>query len=308
MQRSSTYPPAPPLPPNRRVRKAKGPRPAAVLREGSVSLEMPSFGELEGDDLEASSARAGRWKEGLRVGAGVLLTLAAALGCVWGLLEYTRTSPRFAVRTIQVNGSAHRSSEDIAQRAGVSIGRNIFTIDLEAARANVLNDAWIEQASLRRRLPSSVTIDVVEREAYALVAIGPDLYLSTRQGELFKKPEPGDPYDLPVVTGVRAADVTKDRAQTFATIKRALDLAADYEHIGPAKNLPVQEIHLADDGGLVLSVGKDAIALHLGKGPYRQTLEQASRVLADLVNRRAQASVVFLDNDAHPERVVVRMR
>jgi cell division protein FtsQ len=58
----------------------------------------------------------------------------------------------------------------------------------------------------------------------------------------------------------------------------------------------------------VLVVGKDATALHLGRGPYRQNLEQASRVMAELQNRRGQASVVFLDNDAHPERVVVRMR
>jgi len=91
-------------------------------------------------------------------------------------------------------------------------------------------------------------------------------------------------------------------------IKRALDLAFDYEHLGVAKHLRVQEVHLEDDGGLVLVVGKDAISLRLGKGPYRQTLEQASRVLGELAGRHAQASVLFLDNEAHPERVVVRMR
>jgi cell division protein FtsQ len=30
--------------------------------------------------------------------------------------------------------------------------------------------------------------------------------------------------------------------------------------------------------------------------------------LNELARRKANASVVFLDNDAHPERVVVRMR
>jgi len=91
-------------------------------------------------------------------------------------------------------------------------------------------------------------------------------------------------------------------------IKKALDLVSDYEHVGAAKQLPVQEVHIEDDGALVLSVGKDAIALRFGKGPYRQSIDQASRVLGELAGRRAQASVVFLDNEAHPERVVVRMR
>jgi cell division protein FtsQ len=212
------------------------------------------------------------------------------------------------VRFLQVEGNSHRSPEEVARFAGVVRGQNIFTVDLEAARSGVLNDPWIEQASLRRRLPQTISIEVVEREAAALVSVGPDLYLSTRQGELFKKPEPGDPYDLPVVTGTHPEDIAKDRPGAVSTIKRALDLVADYEHTGPAKSLPVQEVHLEDDGGIVLAVGRDPIQLRLGKGPYRQPIEQATRVLGELQNRRAQASIIFLDNDAHPERVVVRMR
>jgi cell division protein FtsQ len=258
--------------------------------------------------VEPTAASRARWKEGLRLAAGVVVTVAAALACVWGLLNYTRTSPRFAVRSIDVHGMSRRSPEDIARLAGITMGQNVFLTDLEAARTAILNDPWIEQASLRRKLPAAIWVEVVEREAAALVAIGPDLYLATRQGEPFKKPEPGDPYDLPVVTGIRTDDVVKDRSATIGAIKRALDLVADYDHLGPSKSLPVQEAHIEDDGGLILSVGKDVIQLHMGKGPFRQGLDQAIRVLAELANRRAQAAVVFLDNDAHPERVVVRMR
>jgi cell division protein FtsQ len=308
MTTSSVHPPGLPLPPNRRLKKSKA-RPALV----DAPDERVPEGPLPPDDSELESSEpseVGRtnWKEGLRLAAGVVITVATALACVWGLLNYTRTSPRFAVRSIEVHGASRRSPEDIARLAGIVNGQNVFLTDLEVARAGILNDPWIEQASLRRKLPAAISVEVVEREAAALVAIGPDLYLSTRQGEPFKRPEAGDPYDLPVVTGIRTDDVVKDRSATIASIRRALDLVADYDHVGPAKSLPVQEVHVEDDGGLVLSVGKDAIQLHMGKGPYRQGLEQASRVLGELGNRRAQASVVFLDNDAHPERVVVRMR
>jgi cell division protein FtsQ len=234
--------------------------------------------------------------------------MAAALGCVWGLLRYTRTSPRFAIRTIHVQGGARRSPEDLARLSRVFQGQNIFTTDLEAAHAALLEDPWIEQATIRRKLPDTVSLEVVEREAAALVTIGRDLYLSTRQGELFKKPEPGDPFDLPVITGTKADDIVSDRAAAVAMVKRGLDLLAEYEHTSLGKQLPVQEVHLEDDGGFVLMVGKDPIALHLGKGPYRQSLEQATRVISELATQRAQASIVFLDNEAHPERVVVRMR
>ncbi len=306
---SSVHPPGLPLPPNRRLKKTKARSALIEAPDERISQGPPppeSDAQREGE--EPTDARRARWKEGLRLGAGVAVTVAAALACVLGLLHYTRTSPRFAVRTIDVHGTSRRSPEDIARLGGIVMGQNVFVTDLEAARAGILNDPWVEQASLRRKLPAAISVDLIEREAAALVAIGPDLYLSTRQGEPFKKPEPGDPFDLPVVTGIRTDDVIKDRNATIVSIRRALDLVADYDHLGPSKSLPVQEVHIEDDGGLVLSVGKDVIQLHMGKGPYRQGLDQAIRVLGELANRRAQASVVFLDNDAHPERVVVRMR
>jgi len=310
MSHPSVHPAGPPLPPNRRV-QSRSRSSIVEAPEERVTLD-PVRDPREATGFEAGATvpttRRGRYLEALRVAAGILVTIAAALACVWGMLRYTRTSPRFSVRTIEVQGGSRRSPEDIAHLGGIAKGQNIFTADLEAAKVGILTDPWIEQASVRRKLPSTIAVEVVEREAAALVAVGPDLYLSTRQGELFKKPEPGDPYDLPIVTGTRSDDIVNDRAGAVAMIKKALDLAFDYEHVGAAKFLPVQEVHVEDDGALVLSVGKDAVALRLGKGPYRQTLEQASRVLGELAARHAQASVVFLDNEAHPERVVVRMR
>jgi cell division protein FtsQ len=303
----SVHPLGPPLPPNRRVLGRASKSNIVQAPEEQIGLD---------EDIDASEARGlllidtsrAQYADALRVAAGVLVTVAAALGCVWGMVRYTRTSPRFSVRTIQVQGISRRTPEDIARLGGIVRGQNIFTMDLEAAKVGILNDPWIEQASVRRKLPSTIAVEVIEREAAALVAVGADLYLSTRLGELFKKPEPGDPHDFPVVTGTHADDVVKDRAAAVAMIKKALDLGFEYEHTGPAKLLPLQEVHLEDDGALVLSVGKEAISLRLGKGPYRQTLEQATRVIGELSGRHAQASVVFLDNDAHPERVVVRMR
>ena len=305
---TSLSPPGQPLPPNRKVKRRKAAPANIEAPEERVLLDQELL-EEEGDGAEtdrgASRVRIG---EALRVTAGVLVTVGAALLCVWGLVRYTRTSPRFAIKAVHVQGSSHRSSEDIARTGGIAPEHNIFTTDLEAAQSRLLGDPWIERVSLRRKLPGTISIEVLEREAHALVAIGPDLYLATRQGEPFKKYESGDPYDLPVISGIRAEDVAEDRIAAVSLIRRALDLVADYEHTSPAKSHPVQEAHLEDDGGIVLVVGKAATALHLGRGPYRQSLEQAGRVLAELQNRKGQASVVFLDNDAHPERVVVRMR
>ena len=150
-------------------------------------------------------------------------------------------------------------------------------------------------------------MQVIERDAAAIVALG-DSYLASRDGEIFKRLEPGDPTDLPVVTGLTSDAVAEDRDASVRTIRRALDLAAEYEHTPLAARAPLEEVHLANDGGFTLFVGKSAIALELGAAPFHHKLEEAARVLAELDRRGAHADAIMLNSEAHPERVVVSVR
>ncbi len=300
-------------PPNRRV----GPRRprAGVVEAADPAIDDAGFDLGEAtprpsttDASAAPSAPSGARLETARAILGVALTVAIAVACVAGLVRYTRTSPRFAVRTLDVVGASRRSVDEIAREAGVAQGQNVFALDLATAEARLRADPWVERATLSRRLPGSVRIEVVEREAAALVALGDALYLATADGEVFKRLEAGDPFDLPVVTGVAAASLARDREGAAATVKRALLLAGDWGRSPASRHMRLEEVHVDDEGAMSLVVGHEALVLRLGKGPYRRVLEQAARVLAEISARHAQASLVFLDNEAHPERVVVRMR
>ena len=297
----------PPPPPNRRV----GKRRILTVVEAPEEHAMVPLLDSDAEELAAAHAAA-LSKERLRAALFAFLALVSAFACVYGLVRYTRTSPRFLVRVVEVHGNARRTAEEIRKKSGLSPEQNAFTVDLTATRAAILEDPWIESAALRRKLPGTIVIDVTEREAAALVAVGSDLYLATRQGELFKKPEPGDPFDLPVISGIRLDDVTpageKGAGRRIPVAGRALDLASEYERMPMAKALPLQEIHVEDDGSLVILAGKETVELRLGKGSYRKKLEQAARALLELPRRGVQADVVYVDNEAHPERVVVRTR
>jgi cell division protein FtsQ len=257
---------------------------------------------------KAAARPRSRLAEAVKLTAGVSVVLAASIAVAWGARRYVTTSPRFAVRTVLVDGARKRSAAQVASAGGVAVGKNIFALDLVAAGQMLTQDPWIEKATVTRKLPSTVSITVVEREAAAAVVIGGDLYLATRDGELFKKLGPDDPSDLPLLTGITAEQVARDRPGVVLAVKRALDVAEDVDRAGVGKRYPIQELHIEKDGSLVLTIGKEAIALHLGLPPYRDKIEQASRVLTEVSRRKANASVLFLDNNAHPERVVVRMR
>jgi cell division protein FtsQ len=243
----------------------------------------------------------------LRTTLGIVLVVSAALGVAWAARRHVMTSPRFAVTEIDVVGHERRTAEAIAAESGVTAGLNVFSLDLDGARARILADPWISQATLARRLPGTILIQVTERKPAALVALR-DTYLATAEGEPFKKLEPGDPIDLPLVTGLRQEALDDDREGTMRTIRRAIDLAAEYEHGALARRAPLEEVHVDADGTFAVVVGRGALELVLGGPPFRRKLDQAARVVAELDKRGAKADSIMLDNDSRPERVVVRMR
>lgn len=280
----------------------------------SVSVRPPSrrSGASSPPAKDASaahaSARVPRTLRWLQLVAGVIVVLAASIAVGWGARRYVMSSPRFAIRTVLVEGEQRRSAQEVASAGGIEVGKNIFALDPALAGAAIAADPWIERATVTRRLPSTIHVSVVEREARALVAIGGDLYLATRDGEFFKRHGGEDPADLPVVTGVTAEQVARDRAGVVIAVRRALDVLEDLDRAGVSRRYPTQELHIEKDGTLVFTIGKEGISLHLGRPPYREKIAQASQVLSELARRKANASVIFLDNEAHPERVVVRMR
>lgn len=240
--------------------------------------------------------------------AGVTVVLAASIAVAWGARRYVVSSPRFAIRTVLVDGAQRLRAEQVASAGGIEVGKNIFALDPATAGAVIATDPWIERATVTRKLPSTIHVTVVEREARALASIGGELYLATRDGDLFKQLGEDDPVDLPIITGIPAEQVARDRAGVLIAVKRVLDVVEDMERVGLARRYPIQELHLERDGSLVFTIGKEGIALHLGQPPYRDKVAQAAQVLTEIARRKANASVIFLDNDAHPERVVVRMR
>ena len=145
-----------------------------------------------------------RWREGARAAAGVTRHHGGGAGMRVGAASLHADEPSFChPHHSTCTGGARRSPEDLARLSRVFQGQNIFTTDLEAAHAALLEDPWIEQATIRRKLPDTVSLEVVEREAAALVSIGPDLYLSTRQGEPSKSPNRAIPSIFRLITGIQ---------------------------------------------------------------------------------------------------------
>ena len=306
----------------RNVRRSSAPPPMPVDSEPAVAVsskppampsERPASAAAKAPKSVAPEAPKAPKKPSkivpiLRAAAGLAMIAGIGSGVVWGARKYVKTSTRFSVAEIVTTGGKHRGPDDIAQIAGVSKGQNVFSIDLERSRAKLAADPWIESAELSRQLPGTITIRVTEREAAGLVAMPEGTYLVTRDGAVIKRVEQGDPLDFHIVTGVALKQLVDDREGATRLIRKALDLALDYDRSPLAQRAPLEEVHVEATGDMTLVAGKSGVVLRMGGAPYKRKIDQAVRIVGELDRRGAKPDTIMLDDEARPDRVVVRMK
>jgi len=281
-----------------RSARTRASRPSARDAEA----EAPDGEAPEGRPLGAVVA------QGVKVLSGVLFVAAVSTALAFGLHYYARTTPRFAITSLSVEGIRRLSREDVLSLAGAELGENIFSFDAQAAQAQLIRSPWVERAEVRRKLPSTIEISVREHQPAALLVALKKTFLVSEQGQVIKEASPGDPHDLPVITGISVAELRRDRPAELARVKAALELLDHYDELPLAKNYPAEEVHLEDDGGAVLTVGATGLALALGRPPWTGSLHRAVRIVGRTAEQGGTPGMVFLDSEAHPERAVVRLR
>jgi cell division protein FtsQ len=209
---------------------------------------------------------------------------------------------------IELEGTKRLREVDVLSTSGLRLGDNLFALDTSKAESALLSSPWIASARIRRQLPGTVTVSIKEREPRAIAAISGKNFLVSAEGTPFKTLGVGDPHDLPLITGISAEALARDRRAEIARVTDALGLLQEYAGSSIAQKLPAEEVHLDGSGRASLVVGTTGTTLHLGVGPWKKKLLRAERVITKARRNGGNPSVLFVDNEAHPERVVLRVR
>ena len=110
-------------------------------------------------------------------------------------------SAGMTVQQIKASGTKRASAAAVRTAVGVDIGTPIFEVDLAAARDRVQAIGWIEHATVERRLPSTLHVQIVERTPVAFWQRNQRLVMVDRAGAEIDVESVGQFAHLPVVVG-----------------------------------------------------------------------------------------------------------
>ncbi|HET9599757.1 MAG TPA: FtsQ-type POTRA domain-containing protein [Anaeromyxobacteraceae bacterium] len=230
----------------------------------------------------------------------------AAAAVAGGLQAWraVRESPAFRIRTIRFEGLSRATADELLALSPVKPGDHLLLADVASLEKALARHPWVRRLEVRRGWPPRLTVRVTERRAAALVELS-GLYLVDDEGTPFKRAEPGDGLDLPVVTGIGRGEWVSHRADAEPLLAGALALARAWREADAAAHL--SEIHVDPGDGTTLYLGEEGLEVRLGSGDLDAKLSRLERILSTLRAEGKKAEVLHLDDRLHPNRVTVRL-
>ncbi len=123
--------------------------------------------------------------------------------------DFVMQSTYFNIKKIHINGNVRVKSQAIINLAEIEKNNNILSLNLALLRKRILSHPWIQNVTLKRSLPSILSIKLTEETPLALVKVDNIAeILINSQGKPFKEYEPDlDKTDkLPIITGLELTE------------------------------------------------------------------------------------------------------
>ncbi|NIM01811.1 MAG: FtsQ-type POTRA domain-containing protein [Acidobacteria bacterium] len=138
--------------------------------------------------------------------SGILLANALiACGIVYGAIEASSKllgGPEFAIDTFRIERVERASVSRIqAQLKRRYAGRNIFSVNLYEIERVAALDPWVRSATVKRVLPGTIRVRVVERRPLAVALVEGVAHLVDREGYVIGLTGSGAD-NLPVISGL----------------------------------------------------------------------------------------------------------
>jgi cell division protein FtsQ len=207
------------------------------------------------------------------------------------------------VDRIIVHGNSRLSRGEVLAVLSGLRGESVLFTDLDRWRRRLLASPWIHDAALRRSLPGTVEIMLVERQPIGIGRLNGDMYLVDERGVIIDQygPQYAD-LDLPLIDGLGTAPgkggTMTDEARADLAARVIAALKARPQVAGRLSQIDVSDVHNAS----VILTGDPAV-IRLGEDQFLTRLQSYLDLAPALRERVAEIDYVDLRFD---DRIYVR--
>ena len=207
------------------------------------------------------------------------------------------------VTRITVSGNVRLSKGEVVALMDGLRGRSMVTADLESWRRKLMASPWVGSAAMRRVLPGTIAVAIVERQPMGIGRLGDHLYLIDQQGTIIDEFGPNyAEFDLPIIDGL--AGPPRDGSPLIDETRAALAARLLFSlEAHPDLAMRVSQVDVRDSRDAVVILKSDPALVRLGDDQFVERLQSYVDLAPALRERVADIDYVDLRFD---DRIYVR--
>ncbi len=117
------------------------------------------------------------------------------------LIVVTMFSPLFNIKSILVTGNNKITQNEIISLSQVQLEENTYKINKYKVKQRIKENAYIEDVTIKRKLPSELQISIVERQVAFMIEYGASFVYIDNQGYILEISE--NKLELPILQGIQ---------------------------------------------------------------------------------------------------------
>lgn len=119
--------------------------------------------------------------------------------CVLALIIVTMTSPLFNIKEIIVEGNEKITSDEIISLSQINLEENTYKTSIKKAKQKILENPYIKNVEIKRKLPSKMVITVEERKTTFMFEYGSGYVYINNQGYILEISS--EKLEIPIIQG-----------------------------------------------------------------------------------------------------------
>jgi cell division protein FtsQ len=209
------------------------------------------------------------------------------------------SSELFTLKNIYVTGNKTVSNSDIIRLSNLQYGQNIFRMNKKKIIRSMFENPKVKAARIKRILPSSVSLDIIEREAIALVPYLGSYLNIDEEAMIFEVSGTSQNMNAPVIEGFSFNDFKIGEVLKIDNSEQ-LDIALKISNA--LKNSKLNEdisIVNIEDLENILLITRTGIRIYLCNSNIDYKIQMAKTIIEDLLKNN-EKGIIDMRHDGNP--------
>lgn len=198
----------------------------------------------------------------------------------------------FTIGSVVIEGNKYVTAEDIYSIAGISAPINIFRLNTTNIKERLMHDLRVAEVNVKRNFPSTIVIEIKERQPLAYIASGYGFVEVDKQGIILAAFKNLKMVNVPMITGVRLENQYVGDSVENGTIQAVLNYLARLDERSLNQ---ISEVNIYAPDQIVAYTTHSA-QIRLGNSQHvDQKAKLTNEILQEMVVKKMQVEYIDLN-------------